>query len=216
MSYLYVLLDVFSRYVTGFMIACSESAELAGQLIETSCQRQGIAPDQLTMHSDRGAAMKAKSLALLLSDLGVIKSHSRPQVSNDNPFSEAQFKTVKYHPSFPERFGSIQDARAWADAFFDWYNHHHRHSALCLMTPAMVHYGTAERVREQRLQVLNAAYRAHAERFVNGPPDLPELPRAVWINPPKTTNRLQTEGCLDAPASAGGGKGTTRTPKKPE
>lgn len=210
--YLYVLLDVFSRYVTGFMIACSESAELAGQLIETSCQRQGIAPDQLTMHSDRGAAMKAKTLALLLSDLGVSKSHSRPQVSNDNPFSEAQFKTVKYHPGFPERFGSIQDARVWADAFFDWYNHHHRHSALCLMTPAMVHYGTAERVREQRLQVLDAAYRAHAERFVNGPPDLPQLPRAVWINPPKTTDRPQEEGCPDAPASAGGGKGTARTP----
>lgn len=184
--YLYVLLDVFSRYVTGFMIAERESAELAGQLIEKSCQRQGIEPDQLTIHSDRGAAMKAKSLALLLSDLGVTKSHSRPQVSNDNPFSEAQFKTVKYHPSFPERFGSIQDARVWAQMFFDWYNDHHHHSALGLMTPAIVHYGKAETVREQRLQVLDAAYRAHPERFVNGQPHLPELPQAVWINPPKT------------------------------
>lgn len=195
--YLYVLLDVFSRYVTGFMIATCESAELAGQLIEVSCHRQQIEEKQLTVHSDRGAAMKAKSLALLLSDLGVIKSHSRPQVSNDNPFSEAQFKTVKYHPSFPERFGSIQDARLWAEAFFDWYNHHHRHSALGLMTPAMVHYGRAERVREQRLKVLHTVYKTHPERFVNGPPRLPELPKAVWINPPKTTDQTQEEGGPD-------------------
>lgn len=183
--YLYVLLDVFSRYVTGFMIDDRESAELAGQLIEISCQRQRIDKDQLTLHSDRGPSMIAKSMALLLSDLGITKSHSRPQVSNDNPFSEAQFKTVKYHPSYPERFGSIQDARAWAGMFFDWYNYHHRHSALGLMTPAMVHYGKAEQVREQRLQVLDAAYKAHPERFVNGQPKLPALPQAVWINPPK-------------------------------
>lgn len=183
--YLYVLIDVFSRYVTGFMVACRESAELAAQLVELSCQRQGIEPDQLTLHSDRGPAMIAKSMALLLSDLGITKSHSRPHVSNDNPFSEAQFKTVKYHPSYPERFGSMQDARLWAQMFFDWYNNHHRHSSLGLMTPAMVHYGKAETVREQRLQVLDAAYRAHPERFVNGQPNLPELPGAVWINPPK-------------------------------
>ena len=132
--------------------------------------------------------MKAKSLALLLSDLGVTKSHSRPQVSNDNPFSEAQFKTVKYHPDYPERFGSIQDARTWAQMFFDWYNNHHRHSSLSLMTPAMVHYGKADQVRTQRLQVLDAAYRAHPERFINGQPHLPELHRAVWINPPKLIN----------------------------
>jgi putative transposase len=183
--YLYVLIDVFSRYVTGFMVACRESAELAGQLVELSCQRQDIEPDQLRLHSDRGPAMIAKSMALLLSDLGVTKSHSRPHVSNDNPFSEAQFKTLKYHPSYPQRFGSIQDARLWARMFFDWYNNHHRHSSLGLMTPAMVHYGKAETVREQRLQVLNAAYRVHPERFVNGQPNLPELPQAVWINPPK-------------------------------
>lgn len=195
--YLYVLLDVFSRYVPGFMIADRESAELAGQLIEISCQRQGIDKDQLTLHADRGSAMIAKSMALLLSDLGITKSHSRPQVSNDNPFSEAQFKTVKYHPSYPERFGSIQDARAWAQMFFDWYNHHHRHSALSLMTPAMVHYGRAETVREQRLQVLDAAYKAHPERFVNGQPNLPALPKAVWINPPKAMDGTQKQGCLD-------------------
>jgi len=191
--YLYVLLDVFSRYVTGFMIAERESAELAGQLIEISCQRQGIAQEQLSLHSDRGPAMIAKSMALLLSDLGITKSHARPHVSNDNPFSEAQFKTVKYHPSYPERFGCLQDARAWAQRFFDWYNHHHRHSSIGLMTPAMVHYGRAEQVREQRLQVLHAAYRAHPERFVNGRPDLPEPPGAVWINPPNIMQPAEYE-----------------------
>lgn len=191
--YLYVLLDVFSRYVTGFMVAERESAELAGQLIEISCQRQEIEEEQLTVHSDRGPAMIAKSMALLLSDLGVTKSHSRPHVSNDNPFSEAQFKTVKYHPSYPDRFGSLQDARAWAQRFFDWYNHHHRHSSIGLMTPAMVHYGRAEQVREQRLQVLDAAYRAHPERFVKGRPNLPEPPKAVWINPPKLIQPAEYE-----------------------
>ncbi len=130
--------------------------------------------------------MKAKSVALLLSDLGVIKSHSRPHVSNDNPFSEAQFKTLKYHPSFPDRFGSLQDVRAWAQGFFDWYNNHHRHSSLGLMTPAMVHYGQAERVREQRTQVLKAAYNAHPERFVRGISGLPPPTQAVWINPPES------------------------------
>ena len=141
--------------------------------------------------------MIAKSMALLLSDLGVTKSHSRPHVSNDNPFSEAQFKTVKYHPGYPERFGSIQDARLWAQMFFDWYNHHHRHSSLGLMTPSVVHYGRAETVRTQRLQVLDAAYLAHPERFVNGQPDLPLLPGAVWINPPKTIAGSEKEGCPD-------------------
>ncbi len=185
--YLYVIIDVFSRYVPGFMVAEREAAELAKELIETTCQRQYIVPEQLTLHSDRGPAMKAKSVALLLSDLGVKKSHSRPHVSNDNPFSEAQFKTLKYHPTFPERFGSLQDVRAWTDDFFDWYNNQHLHSSLGLMTPFMVHYGKAETVRGQRLQVLDAAYRTHPERFVKGIPALPHLPEAVWINPPKTT-----------------------------
>lgn len=166
--YVYVIIDVFSRYVTGFMVAKRESAELAKELIETSCQRQHIVPEELTLHSDRGPAMKAKSVALLLSDLGVKKSHSRPHVSNDNPFSEAQFKTLKYHPTFPERFGSVHDVRAWTQDFFNWYNHHHRHVSLGLTTPYMVHYGQAERVREQRKQVLQAAYNTHSERFVRG------------------------------------------------
>ncbi len=184
--YLYVIIDVFSRYVVGFMVAERESAELAIELIETSYQRQHIVPEELTLHSDRGAAMTAKSMALFLSDLGVKKSHSRPHVSNDNPFSEAQFKTLKYHPTFPDRFGSIQDTRAWAQDFFDWYNNQHRHSSLGLMTPAMVHYGQAERVREQRKQVLSDAYNAHPERFVRGLPALESLTQAVWINPPQS------------------------------
>ena len=167
------------------MVAKRESAELARELIRVSCRRQGIVKEQLTLHSDRGPAMKAKSVALLLSDLGVAKSHSRPHVSNDNPFSEAQFKTVKYHPTFPERFGSLEDVRGWARDFFDWYNDYHRHVSLGLMTPGMVHYGKAETVREQRKQVLKIAYTAHPERFVRGVSTPPTLPDAVWINPPK-------------------------------
>ena len=184
--HLYVIIDVFSRFVPGFMVAERESAELARELIETSCQRQGIGPQQLTLHSDRGPAMKSKSVALLLSDLGVNKSHSRPHVSNDNPFSEAQFKTLKYHPTFPDRFGCLQDVRAWARDFFDWYNNHHHHASIGLMTPFMVHYGQAERVREQRKQVLEIAYNAHPERFVRGISSPEPLPEAVWINPPNT------------------------------
>lgn len=188
--YLYVIIDVFNRYVVGFMVAERESGELAIELIETSCQRQHILPEELTLHSDRGAAMTSKSMALFLSDLGVNKSHSRPHVSNDNPFSEAQFKTVKYHPTFPDLFGSIQDARAWAQDFFDWYNNHHRHSSLALMTPYMVHYGQAERVREQRKQVLALAYNTHPERFVRGLAALEPLAQAVWINPPESTKEV--------------------------
>ena len=188
--YLYVIIDVFNRYVVGFMVAESESAELAIELIETSCQRQHILPEELTFHSDRGAAMTSKSMALFLSDLGVNKSHSRPHVSNDNPFSEVQFKTVKYHPIFPDRFGSIQGARVWAQDFFDWYNNHHRHSSLALMTPYMVHYGQAERVREQRKQVLALAYNTHPERFVRGLAALEPLAQAVWINPPESTKEV--------------------------
>lgn len=183
--YLYVIVDVFSRYVPGWLIAEIESAQLATELIETSCIRQNIAPDQLTLHSDRGAAMKAKSVAFLLADLGVTKTHSRPQVSNDNPFSEAQFKTLKYRPDFPDRFGALIDARVWAQPFFQWYNHQHHHSALGLLTPAVVHYGQAEIVRQQRQQVLKVAYNAHPERFVRGQSTPPALPQAVWINPPQ-------------------------------
>ena len=183
--YLYVILDVFSRYVVGWMIAQRESADLAQTLIETSCQRQGILPEQLTLHADRGAPMIAKSVAQLLDDLGVIKTHSRPQVSNDNPYSEAHFKTLKYRPDFPDRFGTIIEARRWAGDFFHWYNHQHYHTGLGLLTPATVHFGQAQEIQTQRQQVLQDAYDAHPERFVRGRPTAPQLPAAVWINRPK-------------------------------
>jgi putative transposase len=184
--YLYVILDVFSRYVVGWMIAERETASLARKLITASCTKQGIQREQLTLHADRGSSMRSKSLALLLSDLGVTKTHSRPYVSNDNPYSEAQFKTLKYRPDYPNRFGSLADARSWARPFFQWYNHEHRHNGLGLMTPATVHYGQAQTVYKQRQQVLQAAYAAHPERFVRGLPAPPQLPTAVWINRPQT------------------------------
>lgn len=182
--YLYVILDVFSRYVVGWMIAEREAASLAETLIAETCAKQGIQRDQLTLHADRGSSMRSKPVALLLSDLGVTKTHTRPYTSNDNPYSEAQFKTLKYRPDFPDRFGSIVDARGWAQPFFHWYNHEHYHTGLNLMTPAMVHYGLAETVRDQRNQVLQAAFAAHPERFVRGVPVVPNIPREVWINRP--------------------------------
>jgi putative transposase len=185
--YLYTILDVFSRYVVGWMIAERESATLAQQLIRETCDKQGIRSGQLTVHADRGGPMRSKTVALLLADLGVTKTHSRPHVSNDNPYSESQFKTMKYRPTYPKRFGSIQDARIWARSFFRWYNHDHHHSALGLMTPAVVHYGQAEAVIEQRQQVLQAAYAAHPERFVRGEPKAPTLPKEVWINKPQSS-----------------------------
>jgi len=184
--YLYVVLDIFSRYVVGWLIAPSESAAVAKELMATCYLQQGLAPDQLTLHADRGGPMKAKALAHLLADLGVTKTHARPYTSNDNPFSEAQFKTLKYRPDYPERFGSLQDARAWARPFFQWYNHQHRHSALALLTPAMVHAGRGIQVMAQRQQVLDAAYQVHPERFVRGQPLPGVLPEAVWINPPSS------------------------------
>jgi putative transposase len=182
--YLYTILDVFSRYVVGWLIAERESASLAEHLIGETCAKQGIEPDQLTLHADRGSAMISKTVALLLADLGVTKTHSRPHVSNDNPYSEAQFKTMKYRPGYPDRFGSIQDARAWARPFFHWYNHQHYHTGLALLTPATVHYGQAQAVLERRQETLQAAYAAHPERFVRGVPRPPSLPTAVWINRP--------------------------------
>ena len=182
--YLYVILDIFSRYVVGWMIAPHESATLAQRLIAETCAKQGIAPGQLTLHADRGGAMRSKPVALLLADLGVVKTHSRPYVSNDNPFSEAQFRTLKYCPQFPERFGSIEDGRAFGREFFRWYNQDHRHSGLGFLTPAVVHFGQADVVRAHRDRVLAAAYAAHPERFVNGRPHPADLPAAVWINPP--------------------------------
>jgi len=182
--YLYVILDIFSRYVVGWMVAHRESAELAKRLISETCSKQSILPDQLTIHADRGASMRSKSVALLLSDLGVIKSHSRPHVSNDNPFSESQFKTMKYCPQFPERFGSAQHARGFCHPFFGYYNNEHRHSGIGLLTPAMVHHGQVEHVLAARQETLLAAYRANPERFVRQPPQPPDVPRQAWINPP--------------------------------
>ena len=182
---LYVILDVFSRYVVGWMAARRESAVLAERLIATCCERQLIRPDQLTIHADRGSAMTSKSVALLLADLGVTKTHSRPHVSNDNPYSEAQFKTLKYRPDFPERFGSLEDARSYSTQFFTWYNTVHRHSGIGLLTPHDVHHGLAERRRAERAQVLQAAYAITPERFVRQVPVPPALPTAAWINPPK-------------------------------
>ena len=184
--YLYTILDIFSRYVVGWLIAEYESAALARQLIAESCTKQGIDLDQLTLHADRGSAMISKSVAQLLADLGVTKTHSRPYVSNDNPYSESQFKTMKYRPGFPDRFGSIQDARAWARPFYHWYNHEHHHSGLGLLTPVTVHYGRAQAVLDQRQKVLQVAYAVHPERFVRGEPKPLSLPTEVWINKPSS------------------------------
>src|SRR5262249_11072340 len=183
--YLYVMLDVFSRFVVGWMVAHRESATLAEKFISLTCARQGISPQQLTIHADRGSAMTSKPIALLLSDLGVTKTHSWPHVSNDNPFSEAQFKTLKYRPAFPERFGSIQDARAHGHVFFAWYNTEHRHGALGLLTPYDVHYGLAQQRVAARAAVLADAYATHPERFPKGLPQPAACPSEVWINPPK-------------------------------
>lgn len=182
--HLYVIMDIFSRYVVGWMVAPRESAELARRLIQESCAKHGIEPGQLDIHADRGTSMKSKAVAELLADLGVAKSHSRPRVSNDNPYSESQFKTLKYRPDFPERFGSIQDSRTYCSSFFAWYNNDHRHSGIGMLTPATVHFGAVQKVLDARTNTLEAAYRAHPERFVHGHP-LPKQPAAVaWINPP--------------------------------
>jgi putative transposase len=183
--YLYVVLDVFSRYVVGWMLAEGESARLAEKLIAESCERQGIPPGQLTVHADRGAAMTSKPVALLLADLGVTKSHSRPHVSNDNPYSESQFKTLKYRPDFPDRFGSLEHGRSFCGDFFPWYNTEHHHVGLGLFTPHDVHFGLAEAKRQKRALVLAEAFAKNPERFPNGRPSPRPLPTAAWINPPK-------------------------------
>ncbi len=183
--YLCVMLDIFSRYVVGWLIAERESGSLAELLIAEACAKQQIARNQLTIHADNGGPMIAKPVALLMTDLRVSPSHSRPHVSNDNPFSEAQFKTMKYQPDYPERFGSLVDARTWAQTFFPWYNTEHHHGGIGFMTPAAVHYGEASRLFADRQQTLSVAYAAHPERFVKGQPCPPALPIAVWINPPK-------------------------------
>lgn len=185
--YLYVLLDIFSRYVVGWMVADRESSALAARLIEETCYKQGVEPQVLTLHSDRGAPMTSKCTAQLLADLGVTRSLSRPQVSDDNPFSEAQFKTLKYHPGFPGRFNDIGAAIALGRSFFPWYNTEHRHGGIAMLTPEDVHHDRAQRVLAQRERTLKAARAKHPERFVRGIPKPTPLPQAVWINPPTTS-----------------------------
>ena len=181
---LYVMIDVFSRYVTGWMVAERESAELAKHFIEDTLQKHTIPPGQLTIHADRGKVMRSKPVAFLMADLGIAKTHSRPYVSNDNPYSESQFRTLKYRPGFPDRFGCIQDSRAFCQQFFTWYNDQHCHSGIALLTPSMVHFGQAPTVLTQRQLVLDAAYLAHPERFVRKAPTVQPLPGMVWINKP--------------------------------
>jgi len=182
--YLYVIMDVFSRYVVGWTLADAETGDLAKHLIEETCRRHEIEPETLTIHADNGSPMKAKPVEMLLVDLGVTKSHSRPYKSNDNPFSEAQFRTLKYRPEFPERFGSRQDALAFCRPFFAWYNYEHYHTGLALLTPATVHFGNVQTVLEARQQTLDAAYEANPERFVRGRPTVASPPTQVWINRP--------------------------------
>jgi putative transposase len=183
--YLYVILDIFSRYVVGWMVAGHESAALASRLIQETCAVQNIVRGQLTIHADRGSSMKSKPVAFLLADLGVTKTHSRPHTSDDNPYSEAQFKTLKYRPDFPDRFGCIEDSRSFCRPFFNWYNKEHRHTSIGLLTPEAVHYGLAGDIRQARAEVLRNAYETHPERFVKMIPTPPELPEAAWINKPK-------------------------------
>jgi putative transposase len=192
---LYVVLDIFSRMVVGWLLATHEDSLLAEQVLADTCLREGIAPDQLTIHADRGAPMTAKAVAELLVDLGVRRSHSRPTVSNDNPYSEAQFKTMKYGPTYPDRFASLADARAWVTTFVHWYNHDHRHSGLGLLTPGMVHAGHTDAIVAARQVVLTTAAAVHPERFVRGQPTPPAVPTTAWINPPLTPSAL-----LDDPA----------------
>jgi putative transposase len=202
---LYVILDLFSRYVVGWLVATQENARLAQRLIEGTCLKQEIGPHQLTIHADRGAPMRSKLVAELFADLSIDASHSRPRVSNDNPFSEAQFRTFKYRPEFPVRFGSLVHAREICHELFSWYNDAHHHSGLSYLTPADVHYGRAPATLEVRHRTRLAAYAAHPERFVQGPPRLEILPNAVWINPPVKSSTAQ-----DAP------RATIVTPADPQ
>ena len=189
---LFVIIDIYSRYVVAWCVAAAETGELAEAFIADALDHQGIRQHQLTLHADRGSSMTSKPVAQLLVDLGVARSHSRPSVSNDNPYSEAQFKTLKYCPAFPTRFGSIAHARAFCSAFFDHYNHVHRHSGIGLHTPASVHYGTAEEIRNQRAETLAAAYAANPARFRHQPPTAPKLPEVAWINEPTREALIQS------------------------
>jgi putative transposase len=182
--YLYTIIDIYSRYVPGWLLARAERAALAERLLADTIAKQQVDRGQLTIHADRGASMASRPVAFLLADLGVTKSHSRPHCSNDNPYSEAHFKTLKYRPEFPDRFGCYEDALAFCRRFFTWYNEEHRHSGIGFHTPTDVHYGRAEQVRAERAVVLDAAYAAHPERFVRKPPAPPKLPTIAWINQP--------------------------------
>ena len=189
--YLYVILDIFSRRVVGWHIADAETATLFAPLIDETIEKHGVAPGQLTLHADRGGPMKAKATALLLADLGVTKSHSRPYTSNDNPFSESCFKTLKYQPQFPKRFGCIEDAKSFCRCFFDWYNRDHHHAGIGLMTPNQVHYGQVDAVYAARQKILDSAFETNPQRFVKTSPKPPRKPTAVWINPPTQRPQIQ-------------------------
>lgn len=189
--YLYVIMDIFSRYVVGWMVAYSEQTALAKRLIKQTCIKQNIQQDQLTIHADRGSSMKSKGIAELLVDLGIMKTHSRPHVSNDNPYSESNFKTLKYCPQFPGKFGSIQDARSFCSEFFNWYNKEHHHTGIGLMTPEQVHYNLSQKIYEHRTNVLLEAFKKHPQRFKGKVPMPPEIPQEVWINKPKSDETSQ-------------------------
>ena len=189
--YLYVLLDIYSRYVVGWMLAHREDGELAAELFRASCESEKIEPNQLTVHADRGSAATSKTLAQLFVDLALNRSHSRPYVSNDNPFSEAQFKTLKYQPGYPDRFGSYEHALSYSRKFFPWYNTEHHHSGIAFLTPEVVHHGRADIVLDERQRVLGLAYANNPERFVNGQPRVLALPQGVWINPPEDKTRKE-------------------------
>jgi putative transposase len=191
--YLYVILDIFSRYVVGWMLAEHENATLAKQLIAETCLRHDVNPKQLVLHSDRGSPMRSNTLAQLLATLDVTASFSRPHVSDDNPFSESQFKTLKYHSTFPDRFGGLPDGKPFCEKFLTWYNREHHHSGIAYLTPYDVHYGNAAQKLAQRHSVQLAAYQAHPERFIHGPPRLLTLPPAVYINKPEDEIELDTE-----------------------
>lgn len=196
--HLYVMIDIFSRYVVGWMLAYRESGELAEQFIEETCRREGIPPNQLTIHSDRGAAMQSLPVINLLASLDIRKSNSRPHVSNDNPFIESHFKTTKSHPEFPRRFGGFEHALSFCRTFFPWYNRRHCHSGILYLTPATVHLGNADAALASRHQTMLKAYAEHPERYVNGPPKLKVLERAVYINRPTTEGgKVATESSLN-------------------
>ena len=182
--HLYAILDVFSRYAVGWTVQQREDQHVARDLIAQTLQQQQIARDRLTIHADRGSSMRSKPVAFLLADLGVLKTHSRPYTSTDNPYSESQFKTLKYRPGFPDRFASLEHAREFCRTFFSWYNAEHRHSGIGLMTPSDLHHGRAQTVHDQRAEVLAKAYATNPDRFVRRPPAPPAVPTAAWINKP--------------------------------